>query len=255
MKHLLLQVGGVLLLQSLAGCCAYAPLQPTMPVLTQAGQAEAQASLQPTLRLEAQGAYSPAPHVVVAGAGTVGLQTTGDGFLRTQQGELSGGGYWNIGRRGLISLLGGGGQGTTRRRYCVWGCDDKRAYITKLFGQAGVAWEIPRGWQGITYRVAQLQYSQVLNDGLPVADFPVFRHELLVFQRRRLGISDAWFVQTTAGVSFSNLRAPSTDDPNVWPPPSHDRWFTAGLPALMLSLGVSWQPPLRRSAPAVPPGR
>ena len=54
----------------LASCTVYAPMQPTVSTVTQAGQLELTGSAQLSGRVEGTAVYSPPPHVLLAGGGT-----------------------------------------------------------------------------------------------------------------------------------------------------------------------------------------
>ena len=224
----------------LTSCSVYVPLQPTMPLVEESKQVEVVASLQPTMRLEVAGAYSPLPHMVVTGAGTVGLVTRGKEYLRTRQGEIGVGGYWKLGDNWLLSALGGAGSAATNRRYCAWGCSQLEGGHYKIFGQVGAAYEGRRKTSSLTYRLARVEYSRVKDGEVVLANFGTYRHELVLADRWQLGSNPAWFWQSTAGVSLSNLYSPSSKP--TAPQNQDDRWYAAGLPALLVSFGVGWQP-------------
>ncbi|MBD2715882.1 hypothetical protein KBK19_12630 [Microvirga sp. STR05] len=216
-------------------------MTPTMPLVEESGQLEVTASVQPSARLEAMAAYSPLNHVVLTGAGSVGLNLGGRQYLRTQQGELGIGGYWSLGNSWLVNAAGGGGLASVDRKTCVWGCDQRKGQYSKLFGQAGIAWIGVFGSASLTYRLSRLQYTGVTNEGNAISDFGTYRHELALATRRYLGWSDTWFWQYTMGVSLSNLKAPGELDSAA----QTDRWFSAGVPTPFLGIGIGWQPFLR----------
>ena len=54
----------------LASCTVYAPMQPTVSTITQAGQLELTGSAQLSGRAEGTAVYSPLAHVLLAGGGT-----------------------------------------------------------------------------------------------------------------------------------------------------------------------------------------
>lgn len=228
----------------LGGCTVYAPVQPTMPLLTEVGQAEIHAGIQLSGRLEAVGAYSPAPHMLLTGAGTVGVKTGGDTYLRTRQAEFGIGGYREFGTNGLLTVIGGGGLGVTRRRTCLWGCDDVQGRTSKLFGQVGAAWELPNSWLGLTYRLAYVEFYQVSQDAVGLTDFGSFRHEIMLFRRQWLFGSEQWFAQSTLGLSISSLRN-SARSLAVPDRVADARWEVAGVPTPLLSIGIGWQPAMR----------
>lgn len=234
LRLLLASIPGLLL----ASCTVYVPMQPTMPLVQESKQIELAANVHLSPRLEATASYSPAPHVVLTGAGTVGILAGRRDYLRTRQGEIGVGGYWTMGQNGLLSAIGGAGMASTNRQFCAWGCDQFQAKQYKVFGQVGAAWELPSKTIGLTYRLARVQFEQVARDESLVPDFSTYRHELVLFNRYWLGQNEIWYLQSAAGVSISNLRAPRTENTSE----IADRWFIAGIPSLLFSFGIVWQP-------------
>ncbi|GAB3305496.1 hypothetical protein GCM10027348_35140 [Hymenobacter tenuis] len=221
-------------------------MQPTMPLLEEKGQLEIAANIQLTGRMEATAAYSPLEHVLVTGAGTVGFKWANeqDGYVRTRQGEVGLGGYWNLGEAWLLTATTGVGSATSHVKSCWWGCDDEfKGDYRKLYGQLGIAHFGLLNTLGVTYRLASVQFTNLLADGEPVPGLQTMRHELAVQQRRSLYGSSQWFVQSVGGVSLSNI-----SDSNDGLQMKSDQYFTVGRPAVFCSLGLVWQPPLKRAA-------
>lgn len=222
----------------LSGCTVYVPMQATMPLVRAKGQVEAGASLQPSTRLEATAAYSPLAHCVVAGAGTTSFRTGQKQYLITRQGEASLGSYWHLGPRWLLNTLAGGGYAYADRQYVFLGTEHYSGRYAKAFGQVGLAHLTDLGSLSISYRLAQVHYYHVQTDTGPLADFQTQRHEVLVAGRHYLGFAPSWQLQTAIGVSFSSLQPPSSGGGQE----DSDRWFAAGIPAPVFSLGVVWKP-------------
>jgi hypothetical protein len=222
----------------LTSCTVYVPMQATMPLVRAKNQVEAGISVQPSTRLEATAAYSPLAHCVVAGAGTIAFRTSPKQYLITRQGEASLGGYWNIAPGWLLSTLAGGGYAYTDRRYIFLGSEQYSGSYGKVFGQVGAAYLTEQGSLSITYRLAQVYYNHVRTDTGPLEDFQTQRHELLLASRHYLGFAPSWQLQTTVGVSASSLQSPSSGGS----PDNDNRWFAAGIPVPVASIGVVWQP-------------
>lgn len=229
-----LLVGAVLL----TSCTVYVPMQATMPLVRAKNQIEAGASLQPSTRLEGTVAYSPLAHCVVAGAGTIAFRTGQKQYLITRQGEASLGGYWNLAPNWLLSTLAGGGYAYADRQYSFLGSEHYSGSYGKAFGQVGAAYLTEQGSLSMTYRLAQVYYSHVQTDTGPLASFQTQRHELLLASRHYLGFAPNWQLQMAVGVSASSLQPPSSGGS----PDDDGRWFAAGIPALVTSIGVVWQP-------------
>jgi hypothetical protein len=226
-----LLIGTVLL----TSCTVYVPMQATMPLVQAKNQVEAGVSVQPSTRLEATAAYSPLAHCVVAGAGTVSFRTSPTQYLITRQGEASLGGYWTIAPGWLLSTLAGGGYAYADRHLSS---EHYSGSYGKAFGQVGAAYLTEHGSLSMTYRLAQVYYYNVQTDAGPLDNFQTQRHELLLASRHYLGFAPSWQLQTTVGVSASSLQSPSSGGI----PDNDNRWFAAGIPVPVASIGVVWQP-------------
>ncbi|UOQ67009.1 hypothetical protein [Hymenobacter volaticus] len=224
---------------SLTGCTVYVPMQSSMPLLERQGQLEVAASMNPSVLVETVGAYSPLPHVVVTGAGKVGLNTGGGHYIRNRQGELGMGGYWNIGENWLLNATAGGGYATTNRQDSFLGGGHMQGQYSKLFGQIGAACELPFSTYSLTYRVDHASFSKLMSSGQPVSNIDNYRHQLVLNNRRRLGQNESWYLQSSIGLSSSNLDSPDYSNQNET---LDDQWSTTGIPAVILSIGVVWQP-------------
>ncbi|MVN78573.1 hypothetical protein GO988_19755 [Hymenobacter sp. HMF4947] len=222
----------------LPSCTVYAPMQPVMPLVRQRGQFDAGASLQSSGRLEATAAYSPVSHCVVAGAGTVAVRTGQQNYLITRQAEISLGGYWDLSPKWLLSTLGGGGYAYADRQYTFWGTERRTGTYAKLFGQVGLAHLGEWSSFSVTYRLAQVDYRELRTEIGPLPPFQAPRHEVLLASRRALGSTADWHLQSAIGMSFSSLQPASSAGSQA----ESDRWYAAGIPVPMASLGIVWQP-------------
>ncbi|MDF7809970.1 hypothetical protein [Hymenobacter sp. YC55] len=240
MKNTLL----VLSFVSITGCTVYVPMQSTMPLIERQGQLEVAASMHPAVLVETVGAYSPLPHVLLTGAGKIGLNTGGDHYVRHRQAELGMGGYWNIGENWLLNATAGGGYAMTNRQDGLLGGEYKRGRYSKAFGQIGTACELPFSTYSLTYRVDRVSFSGLANRKGAIPNMGSYRHQLVVNNRRRLGQNESWYLQSSIGLSSSNLEPSSSANRTET---LDDQWFAAGIPAVILGIGVVWQPqqPLR----------
>jgi hypothetical protein len=219
----------------LTSCTVYVPMQATMPLVRAKNQVEAGISVQPSTRLEATAAYSPLAHCVVAGAGTIAFRTSPKQYLITRQGEASLGGYWTIAPGWLLSTLAGGGYAYVDRHLSS---EHYSGSYGKVFGQVGAAYLTEHGSLSMTYRLAQVYYYNIQTDGSLLDNFQTQRHELLLASRYYFGFAPSWQLQTTVGVSASSLQSPSSGGS----PDNDNRWFAAGIPVPVASIGVVWQP-------------
>lgn len=229
----------LLLLALLASCTVYAPMQPTLPLLTERGQADFGASIQPNGRLEATAAYSPWERVVVLG-GLTGLPRLGEhNFLATAQYEVGAGGYQLLGNWLLGAQL-GYGQAYSHRGFeqVLGGYREYEASYQKQFVQAGVAYQgILRG-VSLTYRLTQVQFSYLTDAQYgPVPLGHMLRHELAVGSRAALFGSERWQLAGTGGFSL----AADPYDNTVGSPPGTGRASNVLTPALFMSLGVVYR--------------
>ena len=243
--------GLVALLVGTGSCTVYAPMQPTMPLVTAAGQAEATGNIQPNGRVEASVAYSPAAHLLLTAGGTACPKLGTDYFLVTRQYEVGAGGYTALGSSGwLLSGLGGYGQAASARGYKDVGViifgptySEYNARYSKLFAQAGVAKIRHRGSFGFTYRLTQVHFASLTDTRYGELPLPrMARHEILFFARRAWGDSKHWESMATVGMSVSGT-------PRIPDDPTYSSNGTAEyeanrnlLPAFYGSLGVVYYP-------------
>ena len=99
----------------LTSCTVYAPMQPTVSTITQAGQLELTGSAQFNGRMEGTAVYSPLPHVLLAGGGTYRPNLGGSAYFATRQWETGAGTYWVLGKHWLLTGEGGYGYACSER--------------------------------------------------------------------------------------------------------------------------------------------
>lgn len=224
-----------------ASCTVYAPMQPTMPLVYQRGQAQLGASIQALGRAEVTGAYAPLPYLVVVGGLTASPRLGEQNFLVTRQYELGAGFYQALGQSWLLSGLGGAGQAYSHRGYRGLDASPRQyeASYYKLYGQVGVAYQGPLATFSLTYRLTQVQFNYLQDarlGSLPLT--AMLRHELALSNSRPLGSSDRWQLVQTAGISVSGT---SRLDDNSGYPTYGAREYEANrnlLPAFLASIGV-----------------
>ncbi len=215
----------------LASCSVYAPLQPATPLLHAKGEAEVTASAYLSGRLEGSAAYSPLKHVVVRAAG--GLTTTSQtdsSRLRNRQFELSLGTYRQLGAsEWLVGGSGGYGRGEGRRSFQSGGFEVfsdtavYRRYAARyhtLFADVFLAHEGPWSTWGVAYRLSQVRFGSLTDNGQTVPLRRMTRNEPMVFVRlgSRQGIMRWGQLQLATSLSWSadytesSLRAPQLAD-------------------------------------------
>lgn len=213
-------IGAVVLSWLLSACSVYAPMQPHMPVLRAAGQAEVQANWLPASRFDANAAYSPLRYVVLTAAGSFrprgGYDTT---YFNSRQYAVGVGSYWPATGHLLVSGLLGGGHAVSERSFrepnIFFSPTDElavyRARYRKLFGQLGVAYEWERVTLGVTYRLTSVDFTTITYNGQALPITTMLRGEPMLFLRGN-GLSDqqpAWAqLQMTIGLSSSVGQSP-----------------------------------------------
>ena len=234
--------GLVLLLLGTGSCTVYAPIQPTMPLITAVGQAEAAANIQPNGRVEASVAYSPISHLLLTAGGTVCPKLGTNNFLVTRQYELGVGGYLPLGSSWLVNGLGGYGQAVNTRRYeeLFGGNNEYHARYNKLFAQVGVAHMRSSKSIGLTYRLTQVYFSTIIDPQLGDLPLPqMLRHEALFFVRNTW--SEHWDSQVAMGMSVSSTQK-RDDEPSSSSNGSSAYEANRNLfPAVYVSLGVIYK--------------
>ena len=198
----------------LVSCSVYAPLQPATPLLHAKGEAEVTASAYLSGRLEGSVAYSPLNHLVVRAAG--GLTTTqkdSAGFSNRQF-ELSVGTYRQLGPEWLMGGSGGYGHGEGHRNFWLGRAElfsdttIYRRYAARyhtLFADIFVAHEGPWSTWGVAYRLSQVRFGSLTNNGQPVPLRRMTRNEPMVFVRLgdRQGIMRWGQLQLASSFSWS----------------------------------------------------
>lgn len=131
---IILALSATSLLLSTCNESAYYPLQPTVPLVTGARQAEVSASLDQSGFGVARANVAPVNHLLLTGAvsgrfwGPRQLREQRSGERRQQQWELGLGTFTHLGPHTTVGLLGGYGQGTS---------DSQRFYPSLTFSMAG----------------------------------------------------------------------------------------------------------------------
>ena len=213
----------------LTSCSVYAPLQPSAPMLHDKGQAEVTGSVYLSSRLEGSVAYSPARHVLVRAAGGLQPDKRKDTYFRIQQVEVGAGTYRALSERWLVGGLGGYGRGQSSRRFTR--TDEQRfaldtittyayaARFHKIFGEAFVAYEDDGFTMGLAYRLSQVRFSSLTNNGQPLKLQRMTRSEPMFFMRfgdrqgvfewaqLQLGISTSWSPDYGRGVRLEQQLA------------------------------------------------
>ena len=233
----------------LTGCTVYAPMQPTVSTVREAGQVEISGSSQLNGRLEGGVVLSPVAHVLLAGAGSYRPAVyIGKTYFSTRQWEAAAGTYWALGPKWLLTGLGGYGYASSGR---IWAellggtTPDLHARYGKWFGQAGLHHDGQNVGFGLVYRLTELRFDE-LSYYTPyyagIVDMrPLVRHELLFYSRRLLGGGPVgqWHMQTALGVSLA-ARSRSSDDTS-----NRFEYNRTLFPALLASVGVVFSPAWR----------
>lgn len=242
-------IGLAALLFEVGGCTVYAPMQPTMPLVTTVRQTEATASLQPNGRAEVTAAYSPAPHLVLTAGGSVCPKLGTNNFLVSRQFEVGIGSYLLLGPHWLLNGLGGYGQAVNNRGYRDLGIifsstySEYNARYNKLFAQVGLAHVSAGSSMGFTYRLTQVHFSTLTDTELGDLPLPqMLRHEGLFFVRRPLGSTGTWQTQVALGLSVSST--PKRNDDLGYPIYGQAEYHANRnlLPAFYASLGLVYHP-------------
>ncbi|MBD2715887.1 hypothetical protein KBK19_12655 [Microvirga sp. STR05] len=188
-------------------------MQPHMPMLRGAGQAEVQATWLPASRFDAGTAYSPLRYMVLTAVGSLrprgGYDTT---YFYSRQYEVGVGTYLPATDRLLLSGLLGGGHAVGERGFrepdLFFNPTDEvavyRARYYKLFGQLGVAYEWDRVMLGATYRLTNVTFTTLTYNGQPLPIQQMLRGEPMLFLRSndRKSQRPGWAqLQMTLGVS------------------------------------------------------
>lgn len=185
--------GLAVILVGSSSCSVYVPLQPSAPMLRSKGESEAAANVYLSGRLEGSIAYSPVNHVLVRAAGGL-LPNNGDSVdFHIRQFELGAGAYWPLSDRWLVGAMGGYGRGQSSRRFTrsslLFDPDpmtiqfDYASRFHKVYGETFVAYESEWATIGAAYRLSQVHFSSLTNNGLPVDLRRMTRSEPMFFLR------------------------------------------------------------------------
>jgi hypothetical protein len=231
------------------GCTVYAPMQPTMPLVQKARQAEITASVQPIGRVEATLAYAPVSHLLLTAGGTLSPKLSSRNFLVSRQYELGLGGYLPLGDSWLLNGLVGFGQAVNNRGYYDLAIifsstySEYNARYSKLFTQVGIANVQPRSSIGFTYRLTQVYFASLTDTRLgPLPLSRMLRHEALLFGRHYWARGERWESICTMGFSVSST--PKLDTSQGYPGYGAAEYQANRnlLPAFYASLGVVYHP-------------
>ena len=197
----------------LGSCSVYAPLQPSTPLLHAKGEAEVIGSAYLSGRLEGSVAYSPLKHVLVRVAGG---QRTGGGdstYFRIRQAEAGVGTYGRLAEEWLIGASVGYGLGTSGRRFeetraLIFRPDppvtnEYKARFEKVYADGYIAYEGGRTTIGGAYRLSQVRFSTLTNNGVPVPMRRMTRLEPMLFLRFGNTRSGVPWVQGQLATSIS----------------------------------------------------
>lgn len=216
----------VLAALALTGCSVYAPMQPTIVGIREAGQVQASGSLQASGRAELGAVYAPAAHVLLMGAGSYRPKTTDSLHFGTRQWEAGAGTYWPLGDAWVLSGLGGFGQAATERRWSeLLGTSlAYRASYRKTFGQVGVDFNNGRSLSmGLAYRFTRLDFDELSYSGhyTPTGRATGLRndrHEVLFYSRRTLpwGLGTTWQLQSTLGLALETPDLVASNAPGAY---------------------------------------
>ncbi|GAB2790802.1 hypothetical protein HNQ93_003387 [Hymenobacter luteus] len=240
---LLVRIPGTLGSLLLAGCSAYAPTSPAVPMVESKGEAEVSGSMQLNGRVEARGVYSPVRHVLVGVGGSTRPNFSSSTFFRVQQAEAMAGGYAKLSEQILFSgMLGAGGARTNRRfREILGGREQYQARYATLFGQAGLGWQLDNGGSiSLGYRLTSVRFRQLRDEAQDLPLQRMSRHEILLNLRHNPGWGAQWQTQTSIGISGGRRPGDGPDND----PTAFGVQYTQ-LPGFLVSLGVVWRPGLR----------
>ncbi|WP_310398064.1 hypothetical protein [Hymenobacter sp.] len=198
MKNLLPSLLACSIVQLLAGCVVYMPMQCAAPQITDKKQAEVTASTYLNGRFEIAGTYSPVPHLLVRAASSSLRDDVKDStYYRGRQYDVSLGSYWQLSPRWLVGGLGGYGKGRSAAGYSQGGFllgvgepvrHDFDVRFNKLFGEAYGIYQPNEVYSvGAAYRVTQVNFTTLTDAGVPLDLRGMVRSEPMVFVRARLG--------------------------------------------------------------------
>lgn len=178
------------------GCAVYQPMQSAAPAVRDRGQVEVSGGLStPQIRLSAGVDYSPVRHLLVRVA-VDGIGDKNDStYRRNRQYEVAVGTYWPLGRHMLLGALGGVGQARSQVRYRVNYIlssgsllREYDARYNKFFGEAYGLVQVMSGLEvGVAYRLTQVQFASLTDQGQPLDLHGMLRSEPTVFLRGTYG--------------------------------------------------------------------
>jgi len=236
----------------LSGCTVYVPTQPHAPVIRAANQAEFGASIQPLLRTEVGGAYSPVKHVMVMANGSwrpaLRLQVEELRYFRTLQAEAGAGTYWSLGPQMVLTATGGYGVAKAERIVSKPGLffNFSNTYVSqyrKAFGQLGLTVDNNSATYGFGYRLTQVNFTELTasdynNASYLLPDNRQWRHEPYSFIQLRMGHQQPvsrWQARLSGSMSFCVPGRGKIPDP--YEPIRYRVDFNRGV-SISLGLGI-----------------
>ncbi|SDX76572.1 hypothetical protein [Hymenobacter psychrophilus] len=181
-----------LLISLMMGCSVYEPLRPAAPLLRAKGEAEVAVGGYLSGRLEGSAAYSPLNHLVLRAAGGMTVNQGESAGFRNRQFELGMGTYRQLPADWLIGGGGGYGRGEGNRAFTREGFGSNRdttsyfdyaARYHTVFADAFLAHEGSWTTWGVAYRLSQVRFASLTNNGLPLPLRRMTRNEPMVFVR------------------------------------------------------------------------
>lgn len=210
----------------LTSCVVYMPMQCAAPQITDKKQAEITGSSYLNGRVELAATYSPVRHLLVRAAYSNLRDNTRDStYYRGRQYDLGIGTYRKLGNQWLVGGLGGFGQAWSAAAYSrgglIFGYPSRYEFdvhYNKLFGELyGILEASDAVSFGAAYRVTQVHFTRLTNQGIPVDLSNMTRSEPMVFMRIRFGngfVEDRP-VQLQAAWGLSNTFGYNPNDRNV----------------------------------------
>jgi len=199
---------------ALGGCVVYQPMQGAAPNLHARGESEVTASSYFNNRVELAGSYSPVQHVLVRAAGSSTFAAGDSTAIRSRQYDLGLGTYWELSPGLTAGAIAGYGQAVARARFGTIGVFlpppryDYAVRYHKVFGEAYVLFQAsPTVSFGASYRLTQVAFRSLTNQGQPVDLTGMLRHEPMFFFRAGAGPDTGTFplqLQLAFGASVAN---------------------------------------------------
>ncbi|UOG75733.1 hypothetical protein MTX78_03850 [Hymenobacter tibetensis] len=163
---------------------------PSTSQIREKGEVEVQGTTFLNGRWEAGATYSPVKHLLVRAAGGIKTDDRDTTYFRVRQYEMGIGGYYPLGKRWLLSGLGGYGQTRSSRGYFDVGPFVSigenvafKARYHKLYGEASASYRAPWVTMGVAYRLTRVTFTSLTYDSQPLDLRHMTRMEPMVFWR------------------------------------------------------------------------